>query len=319
MRKKKVNRQRNEIDGKEFGEKLLDKNIQFNLADPKYSLSRVEVNNYRKLVNEIRRNTTLKEQWERLWKWRAMNSEADRTLFFKYQCLFRNEEVHEIKKRFINSNNAKGFYEYAEQNWYMPYNQMYIFEKWLDMYFKDAERTDKRDQEPGRHSTAVLEMFEDNTELVIDFKDDSSGFTEIIRPSDDTAISEFRWNYDFEVVKSDKYFRNPTMYLRIDLRFSDKAITQRIEDLISQKRKIYQIEKIGKVGKAMEMALMIYDMKQLQLSQLQLSEKIIRNLIRWTVKHTCTLSYIKEKLQWARDLIEHSTDRDFPPKTTSKK
>jgi len=310
-----MKKSRSEIDGKEFGQKLFDENFQINFADSKYSLSRSEVNEYRKLFNDIRKNTTIKEQWESLWKWRSMSNEEDRTMFFKYQCLMRNKEVHEIKKQFINPDNAKGFYEHAEQNWYMPYNHMFIFENWLDMYFKNAEYTDDRDQERNKYPTAVTEMFEGDTEIVIDFKNKSTEFTEKSVPFDNITISDLlNWKYDIGVVRSDKYFRKPTMYLRIDLRYLDKAITQRIEDLINEKRKIYQIEKIGKVGKTMEMALMIHDMKLLPLS-----ENKIRNLIQWTVKHTCTLSYIKEKLQWARDLIKHSTDRDFPPKTTVRK
>jgi len=86
------------------------------------------------------------------------------------------------------------------------------------------------------------------------------------------------------------------MYLRIDLRYADKVIKQSIEDLLRKHRKIFQIAKIGKVGNAMEIALMIYDMRLLPLS-----ENTIRNLIQWTVKHTCTLSYIKEKLDLQKD------------------
>jgi len=314
MGKKEMKKSRSEIDGKEFGQKLLDDNFQLNFADSKYSLSRSDVNKYRKLLNDIRRNTILKKQWESLWKWRSMLNEQERTMFFKYQCLLRNKEVQEIKKQFIDANNAEGFYEHAERNWSMPYHHMYIYENWLDMYFKDTEYADERDQKRNKYPTAVVEMFQE-AERIIDYHDESTNFNQKTEPSDSNLIPDhFDLGWDFGVVKTDKYFRKPTIYLRIDLQHSDEEIIRRIEDLINEKRKKSQIAKIGKVSKTTEMALMIYDMKLLPLS-----ENKIRNLIQWTVKHTCTLSYIKEKLQWARDLIKHSTDRDFPPKTTPKK
>ncbi|MDP3113093.1 MAG: hypothetical protein Q8M71_13415 [Thermodesulfovibrionales bacterium] len=122
---------------------------------------------------------------------------------------------------------------------------------------------------------------------------------------------------DLEIVRTDKDYHIPVIYLRIDLRAWKNLDSATIENLIQKKTKLYGVKKIGRSsGKVIEMALMIHDLKELDL---KLQKKDILNLIKWAVEKPCNKYYVKDKLVFAKKLVKHSKEKVFPPKTTSKK
>lgn len=306
-----MERKQEEIDGKEFGEKLFAWKPNFaNLG-----LNRKEISKYRALLTQIQNDDKLKDRWQKLGRWRNISNPHDQIMFFKVQCLLRNSEAQEIRQQFTEQQNIEGFYKYVDQIWFLPYEYFVKYDTCLDQALMDAGYSANNNISRNDDPLAVVEMFTDDADLKIDMENQTVSLPRRCENFNGRQITAgFGMSYDFELVKSDKKYREPVIYLRIDLRKYDKYSKDQIDDIVSKKRKIFAVEKSASIGKSAEMALMLNDLKCLGLKAPD-----IFKFITWTTKGNRSASFVKEKLAYADKLIKDAPERDFPPKTASKK
>jgi|Deesub1362A_J573_1020465.scaffolds.fasta_scaffold00319_23 hypothetical protein len=293
------------IDWKKFGEDVLSGNFKPTLDD----YVGKDVKKLSSFLTRIQQDEFIKKYWPLLWKWRFIREKQGRIMFFKVQAFLRNAEAKMKQQEFVERNNQEGFWEYVDKNYHIPYRYLYLFLLKTDFFpFSNKELSE------CSADSAVIEVFKYNEDACYgidgayeEYEADPENW-----PQTADAINKRIWDetleYDMSVVKSDRYFEEPVIYLRVDLRHTQREIIERVKKIVNSNRMKLGCNSQRNISeKSMESALMVHDLRQLGMNNDDIS-----SLIGIVTDEIIDPSTISKKYDASKELIANSIKINFP-------
>jgi hypothetical protein len=314
------------IDGKEFGKKLLSTNIRI---EPPRGDKKGKSKKFMKALECLRGEKTFQKNWEHLWKWRSLKWTFDLISFFQMQCLMRNPAMKEGILEAYASNLAK-----LDEKSSRMFTHKEDEDKFRAAFNSDpigvgkvcAAILDDMDKfiyqnTYGRCNRPLIHYLNPNLELTDKLPDNF-----IYAPCVHEVFAEkkhehdFHIDHDFKQLEIDRTNKMPTVYLRIDLRdfvMNNGAVSKAVAVILKEKTddlKIVVQKRPTSSPKTWEFILMVHD-----LDKIGFTNEDIAYLIEETVKEEVSISAgsISDILKAAKIFISSATTRNYPPRIWS--